>query len=61
MDLDVPKKENYTINVFFMSQFNYYQLEWMYQDRALNNQINRLHERSLSLVLFNLRVNNLTY
>lgn len=54
MDLDVPKRENYTINVFFISQFNYYQLEWMYQDRALNNQINRLHERSLSLVLFNL-------
>ena len=38
------------MNVYFMSQFGYYPLVWMSQSRALNNCINALHKRALSLV-----------
>ena len=38
------------MNVYFMSRFGYYPLAWMNQSRTLNNCINGLHKRALSLV-----------
>ena len=38
------------MKAFIESQFGYCPLVWMYHSRTLNNQINRLHERSLRLV-----------
>ena len=38
------------MNAYFMSQFGYYPLAWMNQSRTLNNCINGLHKRALSLV-----------
>ena len=35
---------------FIESQFNYCPLVWMFHSRALNNKINKLHERALRLV-----------
>ena len=39
-----------TFNSFFISQFSYCPLIWMFHSRKLNNRINRLHERALRLV-----------
>ena len=38
------------MNAYFMSQFGYCPLVWMNHSRALNNRINGLHKRALSLV-----------
>ena len=38
------------MNVYFMSQFGYCPLVWMNHSRTLNNRINGLHKRALSLV-----------
>ena len=38
------------MNVYFMSQFGYCPLVWMNHSRTLNNPINGLHKRALSLV-----------
>ena len=38
------------MNACFMSQFRYCLLVWMNDSRTLNNRINRLHKRALSLV-----------
>ena len=38
------------MNVYFMSQFGYCPLVWMNHSRTLNNRINGLHKRGLSLV-----------
>ena len=38
------------MNAFFFSQFGYCPLIWMFHNRALNNRINKLQERALSLV-----------
>ena len=35
---------------FVTSQLNYCPLIWMFHSRELNNRINRIHERALSLV-----------
>ena len=35
---------------YFLSQFSYCPLVWMFHSRKLNNRINRLHERSLRVV-----------
>ena len=43
-------KRRLTINAFFYSQFNYYQLVWMCHNRINNNKINRFHERCLRLI-----------
>ena len=43
-------KRKLLINYFFTSQFNYYPLTWMCHSRAINNKINRLHERCLRIV-----------
>ena len=38
------------MNAFFNSQFNYCPVIWMCHSRALNNKINRLHERCLRII-----------
>ena len=38
------------MNSFIASQFGYCPLVWMFHSRALNNRINRIHERSLRMV-----------
>ena len=38
------------MNAFEMSQFNYCPIIWMFHNRALNNRINKMHERALRLV-----------
>ena len=41
------------MNAFVISQFNYCPLIWMFHNRALNNRINKIHERALRLVYQN--------
>ena len=38
------------LNTFFISQFNYCLLSWMYHSGAKNNKINRLHKRCLRII-----------
>ena len=38
------------MNAYFMSRFGYCSLVWMNHSRTLNNRINGLHKRALSLV-----------
>ena len=38
------------MRAFINSQFNYCPLVWIFCNRALNNRINRIHERSLRIV-----------
>ena len=38
------------MNALFSSQFGYCLLYWMFHNRSLNNRINRLQERALSLM-----------
>ena len=35
---------------FFEAQFKYFPLIWMFCTRSANNKINKLHERTLSIV-----------
>ena len=44
------EKRKLVINSFFMSQFQYCPLTWMFHSRALNNRINDLHYRALRLI-----------
>jgi hypothetical protein len=44
------KKLRLLLKTFIESQFNYCPLIWMCHSRALNNKINRLHERALRAV-----------
>ena len=37
------------MRAFIENEFNYYPLTWMFQNRTLNNKINKLHERALRL------------
>ena len=37
------------LNAFITSQFSYPPVVWMFQNRKLNNQINRIHERALRI------------
>ena len=37
------------MNAFVMSQFSYCSLIWMYHDRTLNNTVNKIHERALTV------------
>ena len=41
------------INAFFVFQFNYCQLAWVFHNRTKNNNINRLHKRCLRLIYNN--------
>ena len=36
--------------IFFKAQFNYCPIIWMFHNRSLNNNINRLNERCLSII-----------
>ena len=47
MDLS---KRRILLNAFFISQFSYYPLVWMFHSRVKNNEINRIHERCLRTV-----------
>ena len=47
--MSIPKKK-LLMNSLFTSQFNYCLLTWMCRSRAMNNKINRLHERCLCIV-----------
>ena len=38
------------MKAFIESQFNYCPFKWMVHSRALNNKINRIHERALKIV-----------
>ena len=38
------------MNAFVYSQFSYCPLVWMFHSRAINNRINRIHERALRIV-----------
>ena len=38
------------MNAFISSQFNYCPLLWMCHSRSLNTQINKIHDRALSIV-----------
>ena len=37
-------------NAFFLSQFQYCPIVWMFHSRQINNKINRLHERALRVI-----------
>ena len=43
-------KRRNIMNAFFSSQFAYCSLVWMFQNRTLNNRINKLQEQALRLV-----------
>ena len=47
------RKRRILMNAFFNSQFNYCPVIWMCHSRALNNKINRLHERCLRIIIYN--------
>ena len=42
-------KRRLIMNAFFISQFNYCPLAWMFHSRKLINKINRLHKRCLRI------------
>ena len=44
------KKKKVLMKAFFMAQFNYCPLIWMFHSRKRNNKINKLHERCLRMV-----------
>ena len=43
-------KRRMFLNAFFLIQFGYCPLVWMFQSRSKNNKINRLHERCLRII-----------
>ena len=43
-------KRSMLLNAFFLSQFSYCPLVWMFHSRGKNNKINRLHERCLRII-----------
>ena len=47
--MNITKRRS-LLNTFFMLQFNYCPLTWMWHSRAKNNKINRLHERCLRII-----------
>ena len=47
--MELPKRR-ILMNAFFKAQFNYCPVIWMFHSRALNNKINRLHERCLRII-----------
>ena len=44
------KKKKVLMKAFFMAQFSYCPLTWMFHSRKLNKKINKLHERCLQIV-----------
>ena len=47
------EKRRSLMKAFVIYQFNYCPLIWMFHNRALNNRINKIHERALRLVCQN--------
>ena len=47
--ISIPKRK-LLMNSFFISQFNYCPLVWMYHSRLMNNKSNQLHEKCLRVV-----------
>ena len=47
MDLS---KRRMLLNAFFILQFSYCPLVWMFHSRGINNKINRIHERCLRVI-----------
>ena len=47
------RKLGVIMKTFIDSQFNYCPLTWMFHSRALNNKINKIHERALRIVYKN--------
>ena len=47
------EKRRPLMKAFVISQFNCCPLIWMFLNRALNNRINKIHERALRLVYQN--------
>ena len=41
------KKRKVLMKAYFMAQFSYCPLIWMFHSRTVNNEINKLHERCL--------------
>ena len=54
-------KKSILMNVFFKSQFNYFQLVWMCCNRSLNTKINRLHDSCLWIVYNDKKSNLMSY
>ena len=50
--MDFEKRRS-LMKAFVISQFNYCPLIWMFHNRALNNRINKIHERTSRLVYQN--------
>ena len=50
--MDFEKRRS-LMKAFVIFQFNYCPLIWMFQNRALNDRINKIHERALWLVYQN--------
>ena len=44
------KKKKTLMNAFFLSQFSYCPIIWMFHSRSLNSKINNLHERCLRVI-----------
>ena len=44
-----PEKLKLLMKAFVMSQFNYCFIIWMFHDRNVNNNINRMHDRALRI------------
>ena len=44
------KKRRILMNAFITSQFSHCPLVWMSHSRAMNNRINKIHEKALRLV-----------
>ena len=44
------KKKKVLMKAFFMAQFSYCPLIWMFHSRKLNNKINKLHKRCIQIV-----------
>ena len=53
--MDFEKRRS-LMKAFVISQFNYCPLIWMFHNRALNNRINKIHERALRLVYQYIRI-----
>ena len=58
MSLD---KRKMLLRAFIVSQFNYFPLIWMFHLRALNNEINRLHEKTLRIGMRIINLNLINY
>ena len=50
--MDFGKRRS-LMKAFVISRFDYCPLIWMFHSRALNNRINKIHERALGLVYQN--------